>query len=98
MLISIRVNIRSSSFQYKYLGHVFWKYEFNIASYADDNTLHTYDSDLYAVLSKLKSCADSLFTWFKKNHMKSNGDKCQLVGTNEKSVSINTDGGNVKKK
>ena len=33
----------------------FEKYECDIASYADDNTPHTYDSDLYTVLSKLKN-------------------------------------------
>ena len=53
-------------------------------SYADDNTLHTYDSDLYTVLSKLKNCTDSVFTWFKENHMKSNGGKCHLLITTEK--------------
>ena len=42
-----------------------------------------------------KNCADSLFTWFKENHMKPNGDKCHLLVTTEKSVSINTDGSNV---
>ena len=40
----------------------FEKYECDIASYADDNTPHTYDSDLYTVLSNLKICTDSLFT------------------------------------
>ena len=53
----------------------FEKYECDIASYAVDNTPHTYDSDLYTVLSKLKNCKDSLFTWFNRNHMKPNGDK-----------------------
>ena len=33
----------------------FEKYEHDIASYADDNTPHTYDSDLYTVWSKLKT-------------------------------------------
>ena len=33
----------------------FEKYECDIASYADDNTPHTYDSDLCTVLSKLKT-------------------------------------------
>ena len=56
----------------------FQKYECDIGSYADDNTSHTYDSDLNTVLSKLKNCAKSLFTWFKENHMKPNGDKCQV--------------------
>ena len=76
----------------------FEKYECDIASYADDNTPHTYDSDLYTVLSKLKNCTDSLFTWFKENHMKPNGDKCHLLVTTEKSVSINIDGSNVTNK
>ena len=73
----------------------FEKYECNIASYADDNTPNTYDSDLYTVLSKLKNCTDSLFTCFKENHMKPNVDKCHLLGTTEKSVSINIDGSSV---
>ena len=76
----------------------FENYEFDIASYADDNTPHTYDSNLYTVLSKLKNCADSLFTWFKENHMKPNGDKCHLLVTTEKSVSVNIDGSNVTNK
>ena len=83
--------IRSSSYQYKHVRHVFEKYECDIASYADDNTPHTCDSDL----RKLKNCADSLFTWFKENHMKPNSDKCHLLVTTVKSVSINIDGSNV---
>ena len=71
----------------------------DIASYADDNTPNTYDSDyLYTVLSKSKNCTDSLFTWFKENHMKPNGDKCHLLVTTEKSVSINIDGCKVENK
>ena len=76
----------------------FEKYECDIASYADDNAPHTYDSDLCTVLSKLKNCTDSLFTWFKENHMKPNGDKCHLLVTTEKSVSVNIDGSNVTNK
>ena len=64
----------------------FEKYECDIASCADDNTPHTYD---YTVLYKLKNCTDSLFTWFKENHMKPNGDKCHLLVTTDKLVSIN---------
>ena len=70
--------------------------ECDIASYSDDHTPHTYDSDLYTILSKLKNCTDSLFIWFKENHMKTNGDKCLLLVTIEKSVTINIDGSNLK--
>ena len=76
----------------------FEKYKCDIASYTDDNTLHTYDTDLYAVLSKLKSCTDSLSTWFKVIQMKSIGDKCHLLVPTEKAVSINIDGSNVTNK
>ena len=38
-----------------------------------------------------------MFTWFKENHMKSNGDECHLV-TTEKSVSISIDRSNVENK
>ena len=74
------------------------KYGCDITSYADDNIPHTYDSDLYTVLSKLKNRTDSLFTWFKENNMKPNGAKCHLLVTTEKSVSINIDGTNVTNK
>ena len=53
---------------------------------------------LYTILSKLKNCTNSLFTWFKQNHMKLNGDKYHLLVTTEKSVSINIDGSNVTNK
>ena len=69
----------------------FEKCECDIASYAVDNTPHTYDSDLYTALSKLKNCTDSLFTWFKENHVKPNCDTCHLLVTTEKSVSFNID-------
>ena len=70
----------------------------DITSYADDNTPHTYDSDLYHFLSKLKSCAGSRFRWFNENHIKPNGVKCHVLVTAEKSVSVNIDGSNVKNK
>ena len=47
----------------------------DIASYAHDNTLHACDSNLYTVLSKLENCTHSMFTWFKENHIKPNGEK-----------------------
>ena len=71
----------------------FEKYKCDIASCADDNTRHT-----YTVLSKLKSSTDSLFTWFKENHVKRIGDKCHVLVTTEKLVSTNIDGSNVTSK
>ena len=76
----------------------FEKYQSDTVSQADDNIFHTYHSDLYNVLSKFKKCTESLFIWFKENHMKANGAKCHLLVTTEKSVSINIDRSNVKVK
>ena len=90
-----RVNIRSTSFNVN-IYDMF--YECNIGSCADDNTSYTYDSDSHTVLRKLKNCTDALLIWFKENHMKPNGDKCHLLVTTEKSVSINIEGSNVKNK
>ena len=65
----------------------FEKDKCDIASYAGDNTPHTYESDLCTALNKLKNCTDSLFAWFKENLMKPNGassllqPKNQLVST-----------------
>ena len=74
------------------------KYECDLASYADDDSSHTYDSDLHTVLSKLKNCTYCLLTWFKENHMKPNGDECHLIVITEKLVCINIDGSNVTNK
>ena len=51
----------------------------------------THMTQVYTVLSNLKNCTDSLFTWFKENHMKPNGGKCHLLVTTEKSVSTMMD-------
>ena len=96
----VRANIRLSSFQHEHLWHVFFlKYKCYVASYGHDNISRTSHLDfcsLNCVLSKLQNCADSLFTWFKDNHMKPNGDKCHLFLTTEKSVNVKNDGSNVK--
>ena len=76
----------------------FEKYAYDITSYADDNTPHTYDPDLCSFLIKLKNRADSRFKWFNENHMKPNRHKCYVLVTGEKSVSVNIDGNNVKNK
>ena len=46
---------------------LFEKCECDIASYAYDNTPHTYDSYSYPVSSKLNNFTDS---WFEENHLK----------------------------
>ena len=85
-------------FNIKICDMFFEKYQSDTVSQANDNILHTYHSDLYNVLSKLKKCTENLFIWFKENHMKPNSAKCHLLVTTEKSVSINIDRNNVTNK
>ena len=76
----------------------FEKYECELPATLMMMMPHTYYSDLYTVLSKLKNCANSLFTLFKENYIKPNGDKRHFLVTTEKSLSINTDRSNVTSK
>ena len=58
--------------------------EFDIASYADDNTPYNFDFSLENVISNLEKSTISLLSWFTENHMKANADKCHLlVSSNE---------------
>ena len=59
---------------------------------------HTYDSHLLNALSKLRNYIDSLFTWLKMYHMKTNGGKSHFLVATEKSVGINIDGSNARNK
>ena len=44
----------------------------NIASYADCNKPYTSDFNLEEVIQKLELIINTLFEWFKNNHMKAN--------------------------
>ena len=58
--------------------------EFDIASYADDNTPYNFDFSLENLISNLEKSTISLLSWFTENHMKANADKCHLlVSSNE---------------
>ena len=58
--------------------------EFDIASYADDNTPYNFHFSLDNVISNLEKSTNSLLNWFRENHMKDNADKCHLlVSSNE---------------
>ena len=52
--------------------------EYDIASYADDNTPYNFDFNLDNVISNLEKSTNSLLNWFRENHMKANADKCHL--------------------
>ena len=57
----------------------------DIASYGDDNAPCNFDFNLDNVLSNLEKSTNSLFNWFRENHMKANVDKYHpLVSSNER--------------
>ena len=49
-----------------------------IASYADDATPYSCESNIPSVISKLKLAVNKLFSWFKYNYMKANPGKCHI--------------------
>ena len=59
---------------------------YNIAIYADGNTPYTSDFNLEEVIQKLELTTNSLFEWFKNNHMKANADKFHLLVTRDTDV------------
>ena len=50
-----------------------------ITNYADDNTPYAFESDIDTLIETLEHDTNILFTWFEKNEMKSNNDKCHLI-------------------
>ena len=44
--------------------------DYDIASYADDNTPYANSSNLDALIKKLVENTNNLFQWFTNNHMK----------------------------
>ena len=89
---STRVTIRFTSFQYKHLRRFLKNTSVILPAML---TPHTFDSDFCTVLSKLKNCTIVCSHGLRKIRWNQNSDKCHLLVTTEKSVSIDIDGGNV---
>ena len=53
--------------------------DFNIANWADDNTLFVSGDTSVRVMTSLDNAAEKRFEWFSNNHMKANHDKCDLL-------------------
>ena len=74
-----------------YISDMFYDIDnYDIASYADDNTAYTSDFNLEEVIQKLKVITNNLFEWFKNNHMKANANKCHLLVTRDTDVTTKT--------
>ena len=60
----------------------------DIANYADDNTPYATANDIDSLIVSLEKASNSLFTWFDKNLVKSNADKCHLLVISNEKVTI----------
>ena len=59
-----------------------------IASYADDNTPYVIADDINGVITSLEQTSKALFEWFENNLLKSNADKCHLLGSASDAVNL----------
>ena len=57
---------------------------FELASYADDNTPDAVGSNIEELIVKLQSASKTLFQWFSDNQLKSNPDKCKFICSTRK--------------
>ena len=53
--------------------------ENNSASYADDTTSYSWESDTNTVISKLIFISNKIFHWFMYNHLTANPEKCHFL-------------------
>ena len=60
----------------------------DIASYADNNTPYIRTDDIDGVIKSLEEASATLFKWFSDNLMKSNADKCHLLGSTNNTVKM----------
>ena len=62
--------------------------DFDIASYADDNTPYVSANNMNGVVKSLEEASIKLFKWFSDNLMKANADECHLLVSTNKTVNI----------
>ena len=61
---------------------------FELASYAVDNTPYAVGNNTEELIVKLQNVSKTLFQWFSDNQMKSNPDKCTFICSTSKKVSL----------
>ena len=61
---------------------------FELATYADDNTPYAVGDNKEELTVKLKNASKTLFQSFSDNQMKSNPDKCNFICSTRKKVSL----------
>ena len=58
--------------------------ESDVCNYADDNTLHSCDTDLSNLMDNLEKAGEKAIRWFENNGLKLNSDKCHLLVSGHK--------------
>ena len=65
-----------------YINDIFYFVnEDTVVNFADDNTLHTIQSNIETLLNNLQSVSHTLLICFDNNFLKLNADKCKLLVT-----------------
>ena len=64
--------------------------DIDIANYASDSTPFIMESNVDNVIASLEQVSDALFNWLKNNLFKDNVDKCHVLVSTKKPVSIKT--------
>ena len=63
-----------------YLNDLFFLLnDIDICNFADNTIAYVCDVNLGSILEKLEENSELALTWFEKNYMKLNTDKCQLI-------------------
>ena len=62
--------------------------DIDIASYTDDSTPFIVENNIDNVTASIEQVSYALFNWFKNNHLKKNVDKCHVLVSTNKPISI----------
>ena len=62
---------------------------YDIASYADDNTPYVTCETMESLIESLKKIAEEIFKWFKNNEMQANADKCHVLISTDQKLHVN---------
>ena len=62
---------------------------YDIASYADDNTPYVTCETMESLIESLEKIAEEIFKWFKNNEMQANADKCHVLISTDQKLDVN---------
>ena len=60
----------------------------DFSSYADVNAIYDSGNSIDDIISSLQESAEKLFQWFYHSRIKTNTDKCYLIGSTDEPIEI----------